>query len=72
MPSRVTPGWWNERHAASSSLCSFEREDSNPSSGTRRMWWNGRHACFRSMCRKWREGSNPFFRTKIVIVGAWR
>jgi hypothetical protein len=72
MPSRVIPGWWNGRHAASRSLCSIEHEGSNLSSGTRRMWWNGRHACFRSMCRKWRKGSNPFIRTTIVIVGAWR
>ena len=34
----VTPGWWNGRHAALSALCSFEREGSNPSSGTTRMW----------------------------------
>ena len=72
MSSRVTPGWWNGRHAASRSLCSFEREGSNPSSGTRRMWWNGRHAWLRTMCRNWRKGSNPFIRTRIVIVGAWR
>ena len=72
MPSRVTPGWWNGRHAALRSLCSFEREGSSPSSGTTRMWWNGRHAWFRSMCRNWRKGSNPFIRTRIVIVGAWR
>ena len=72
MSSRVTPGWWNGRHAALRSLCSFEREGSNPSSGTTRMGWKGRHARLSAKSLQWRKGSNPFIRTRIVIVGAWR